>query len=57
MVDKNKCIACGACVNACPVAAISFGKDGKAQIDKTKCINCGTCQGICPVAAIDLSKK
>ena len=57
MVDKNKCIACGACVSSCPVGAIKFGPDGKAEIDKSLCIGCGTCQAICPVEAIDLSKK
>lgn len=57
MVDKNKCIGCGACVSSCPVNAISFDKNGKAQIDKKLCISCGTCQAICPVEAIDLSKE
>lgn len=54
MVNKNKCISCGTCVAICPVGAISFGTDGKAQIDKTKCIHCGACQASCPVEAIDL---
>lgn len=56
MVDKNKCISCGTCVAICPVGAISFGKDGKAEIDKTKCIHCGACQASCPVEAIDIDK-
>lgn len=56
MVNKNKCIACGTCVAICPVGAISFGKDGKAEIDKSKCIHCGACQASCPVEAIDLDE-
>ena len=54
MVDKKKCIGCGTCVAICPVGAISFGSDGKAQIDKSKCIHCGACQASCPVEAIDI---
>ncbi len=56
MVDKNICIGCGTCVSICPVEAISFGEDGKAQIDKTKCIRCGACQASCPVEAIDINE-
>ena len=56
MVNKEKCIGCGTCVAICPVGAISFDKNGKAQIDKGKCIHCGACQASCPVSAIDLDK-
>lgn len=54
MVNKQKCIGCGTCVAICPVGAISFGKDGKAEIDPKKCIHCGACQASCPVDAIKL---
>lgn len=55
MIDKAKCIGCGACVSICPVEAISFGADGKAQIDQTKCLKCGACEGTCPVEAIKIN--
>ena len=54
MIDKNKCISCGACVSACPVNAIEFDEDGKAKINTDICIHCGTCQAICPVNAIEI---
>lgn len=53
-IDSNTCVACGACIGACPVQAISFGADGKAVIDPNICIKCGTCVGICPVNAISM---
>lgn len=46
----DKCISCGACAGACPVACISQGAE-KYEIDASKCIECGTCQGVCPVEA------
>ena len=56
-VDKSKCIGCGTCVAICPVEAISFDENGKAQIDKTKCIQCGACQASCPVEAIKINRN
>ena len=51
--DKNKCIGCGACLNICPVNAISFEKDELGffypNIDLKKCINCNKCKNICPI--------
>lgn len=55
-VCKDKCIACGSCVGACPVGAIEF-VDGCASINKEICINCGTCKAICPVEAINDENK
>jgi len=50
-VISDECIKCGACVDACPVSAISEG-DAKYQIDADTCIDCGACAGECPVSAI-----
>ena len=46
----DECIACGACVDACPVAAIAEG-DGKFEINADECIECGACADTCPVEA------
>ncbi|MDZ4182886.1 MAG: 4Fe-4S binding protein [Candidatus Cloacimonadaceae bacterium] len=50
-IDKETCIGCGACVDVCPVSALSM-EDGKAVVDEGTCIDCGACIGTCPVAAI-----
>ncbi|MBQ5917188.1 MAG: 4Fe-4S binding protein, partial [Lachnospiraceae bacterium] len=42
--------SCGACVDACPVGAITEG-DGKYVIDAETCVECGACAGACPVGA------
>ena len=56
MVDKDICIGCGACASMCPVGAISFDDNGKAQIDYNICIRCKTCQSLCPVSAITIKE-
>ncbi len=57
-ISDYKCVGCEACVDACPVQAISI-VGGKAVIDQAKCIKCGICVGGnfadytgCPVEAI-----
>lgn len=49
-VIDDSCIACGACIEECPVEAITAG-DEKYSIDADKCIDCGACAGACPVDA------
>ena len=50
-IDKDKCVGCGACVDACPMRCIAIGEDGKAEIDEDICISCGTCESTCPFGA------
>ncbi|MBN1389388.1 MAG: 4Fe-4S binding protein [Candidatus Thermoplasmatota archaeon] len=52
-IDKNTCIGCGACVETCPVQALSM-VDGKADVDPETCVDCGACVGVCPVQALSL---
>lgn len=51
-IDEEKCTACGACVDSCPVDALKI--DGKAKVDPETCIDCGTCIDECPEEAITL---
>jgi ferredoxin len=57
-VVKDKCIACGACRDACPMHVITIKQDGKkyAHIDDSGCIRCYCCHEMCPQDAIELHK-
>lgn len=46
----DDCMMCSACVDMCPVMAITEG-DGKYVIDPEKCIECGACAGVCCMGA------
>jgi ferredoxin len=52
-IDVDTCIGCGACVEACPVQALSMVKD-KSKVDADTCVECGACVGVCPVGALSL---
>jgi len=50
-IDREKCVGCEACIDACPVGAISMDAN-KARIDGNKCVDCGRCAQTCPQGAI-----
>lgn len=52
VVDGSGCRACGDCVAACPVDAISIG--AAAVIDEGACIGCGHCLAVCPEGTIKI---
>ncbi|MCK8816943.1 4Fe-4S binding protein [Natroniella sulfidigena] len=47
----DECVACGVCVDECPVEAIAEGDD-KYEISED-CVDCGVCEDSCPVEAIE----
>ena len=52
VVDKEKCVACGACADICAHDAPHL-VDGTMQMDWNKCAGCGRCIDVCPVKAIE----
>lgn len=50
-ISMEDCTACGACIDECPVEAISAG-DEYYVIDPDICTDCGSCADVCPVDAI-----
>lgn len=68
VIDQEKCIKCGKCMEACPynaiikqerpcakacgMNAIHSDEYGRAEIDHDKCVSCGMCLVSCPFSAI-----
>ena len=51
-VDKEKCVGCGACIDACPFGALSLVDDMVVVNDN--CTGCGACLLACPMHALNL---
>lgn len=54
VVNQKRCVACGACMNACPRKAITVWKGCYAIVDLSKCIGCGSCERTCPASCIEM---
>lgn len=52
-VERDNCIACAACVKACPEKIISINKK-RVKFEYSKCIACFCCQEVCPNSAIKI---
>ena len=57
VVDRNICVACGACMKACPKGAISIYRGCYAQVNDQKCVGCGLCGKTCPAGCIETGER
>jgi ferredoxin len=69
-VDDRRCTACGACLRACPVQAMSIVAQGARQggadaatapltsaVDLGACLGCGVCVGACSQGALTMVRR
>ena len=65
-VERNNCIGCAACIQACPSKCISMNpaparrsgvKNNRIVFNYSRCIACFCCQEACPAAAIKVKKS
>ena len=56
VVERRKCVGCGACARSCPRQCITIA-DGKAKITSKNCIRCYCCHEMCPQDAVLLKRS
>ncbi|MGC2434582.1 MAG: 4Fe-4S binding protein, partial [Desulfobaccales bacterium] len=52
IVDSEKCIACGQCVEVCPFGVLNL--TAETLVIGEGCNLCGACVEVCPVEALAL---
>lgn len=53
--DKQTCILCGICRDACPPAAITI-QNSALSVDNARCIRCWCCRELCPHDAMMIQR-
>lgn len=56
VINKDKCIKCGACKSVCPHDSINFSNIG-FEVKKERCLGCSQCANICPQKAISMESQ
>ncbi len=59
-INHEKCIGCGACVNACPPNALEMLRSEDKKVLRYyagRCIFCWRCVEVCPVGAIEGTRE
>lgn len=56
-VNQKLCVACGSCLSACKLGAVSIPKGVYAIIDKEKCVGCGMCAVKCPAGVVTVMEE
>ncbi len=59
LIDRERCIGCGACLPYCPVRAIKLNESEsgvQAEVDRDGCVECSVClrAGVCPTDALSM---
>ena len=57
VADKDICVACGACMKACPRSAIRIYRGCYAVVEAEQCVGCGLCARACPAACISIRER
>ncbi|MEW6555364.1 MAG: 4Fe-4S binding protein [Actinomycetota bacterium] len=55
-VDRDLCIGCGTCMEACPFQAINLDGEDKAVVIFEACMGCGLCVDVCKQGACGLAR-
>ena len=52
IVDNDKCIGCGECVDICPVGVYELQDEKSVPVNAEECVGCESCVEVCEHEAI-----
>ena len=52
VLDRERCIGCGACAHVCPHQVFRIEERKSGIVDRDACMECGACALNCPADAI-----
>jgi NAD-dependent dihydropyrimidine dehydrogenase PreA subunit len=56
ILDRSRCLRCGACARRCQFGALSYDRENRSVgLDGAHCFGCGLCVTACPAGALTLS--
>ena len=55
VADRDVCVLCGVCRDACPPGAIEI-KNSALTVDQERCIRCWCCRELCPYDAMEVRR-
>ena len=56
IVDKEKCVGCGLCVDVCDPGVLDIEGDFAFPFNIEDCTECFLCQENCPEAAVEVKR-
>ena len=54
VIDQERCISCGLCIDICPDGILAADADGIPGVTADSCMGCGHCAAICPAEAVSM---
>ncbi len=57
IIDFDKCISCGDCVEVCPEDTYALEEEKLVVVNEEDCVNCETCADICEFEAIAVEEE
>ena len=56
IVDTEKCIGCGECVDVCPVEVFELQDEKSVPVKAKECLGCESCIEVCEEGAITMEE-
>jgi pSer/pThr/pTyr-binding forkhead associated (FHA) protein/thioredoxin reductase/ferredoxin len=56
-VNKEKCVGCACCVNACPTAVLEIVSHKSTVTNEASCTSCRECEKVCPSGALTMAPE